>query len=256
VTQGYAEFEFDLPAALQSELIALLDRMSPAPLNRTTTTAIDEVQGVYQLFHNGNLVYIGKTDAEAGLKTRLSRHAKKVLHRPSFTGDVQFKAVRIMVFAAMDLETQLIKHYRSLNTGAASWNGSGFGSNDPGRERETTNKPPQGFDPRYPIDIDLPGDFVPAGYTTVAAALAALKAALPYTIRYETLRSPSGRALPNQPHPDLVTTQVIIPAGSHTVRDLLTLTRAALGPDWQATQFVSHVILYKENRTYKYGTTI
>lgn len=253
---SFQQFEFNLPSALQSELINLLDGMSATPLNKTAAAAIAEVQGVYQLFHNGALVYIGKTDAEAGLKTRLSRHAKKTLHRPTFTGNVTFKAVRIMVFAAMDLETQLIKHYRGPNTGAAAWNGSGFGSNDPGRERETTNKPPKGYDPQYPISIDLPDTYVPEGATTVAEALATLKAAVPYTIRYETLRGASGRALANQPHPDLVTTPMTIPAGPQTVRQLLTLIRTTLGVDWQATSFVSHVILYKETRSYSYGVVI
>lgn len=250
---GYAEFEFDLPSALQDELIRLFDRMHAAPLDVATTSSIEEVQGVYQLFHDGELVYIGKTDAEAGLKTRLSRHAKKILHRPTFAGDVSFKAVRVMVFAAMDLETQLIKHYRGLHAGAASWNGSGFGSNDPGRERETTNKPPKGFDPRYPISIDIPGNYLRTEGMSVAVALAELKSVVPYTIRYETLRGPTGRALANRPHPDLLAARITPPPGPQTVRGLLLAICTALGPNWQATLFPSHVILYKEEQSYKYG---
>lgn len=251
--EGFAEFEFDLPRALKAELIGLLDGMETGLLQTEVTAEVPEAQGVYQLFYADQLVYIGKTDAEAGLRTRLTRHARKILHRPTLIGAVRFKAVRIMVFTAMDLETQLIKHYRAGDAGAAAWNGSGFGSNDPGRERETTNKSPEGFDAQHPINIDIPGALLEPGIVTVAQAVAALKAALPYTLRYETLRNARGRAQRGQPHADLLATKVTITAGPQTARGLMQGIRAALGADWQATAFVSHVILYKENRPYQYG---
>lgn len=251
---GFKEFEFDLPRALKTELISLLDGMGTDPLQPDVTAEVPEAQGVYQLFYDGALVYIGKTDAEAGLRTRLSRHARKIMHRPTLTGAVRFKAVRIMVFTAMDLETQLIRHYRAFNTGAATWNGSGFGSNDPGRERETTNRRPEGFDDQHPINIDLPGEYLAQGTVPVASALAALKAVLPYTLRYETLRDGRGRAQRGQPHADLLAANVTIPPPPHTVRGLMQTIRGALGTDWQATVFASHVILYKESRPYQYGT--
>lgn len=253
---GFAEFEFDLPTALKAELIRLLDAMETGLLHTDVTGSIPEAQGVYQLFHGDELVYIGKTDAQAGLRTRLSRHARKVMHRPTLTGAVRFKAVRIMVFTAMDLETQLIKHYRTENPLWAAWNGSGFGSNDPGRERETTNKSPEGFDDRHPINIDLAAVLLLPGTVTVASALSALKSALPYTLRFETLRTTTGRAQPNKPHPDLLATLVNIPTGRQTVRGLMGLIQGELGSDWQATAFVSHVILYKEARPYRHGTTM
>jgi hypothetical protein len=254
--EGFAEFEFDLPRALRAELISLLDGMATGLLQSDVTDGVPEAQGVYQLFYNDTLVYIGKTDADAGLRTRLTRHARKILHRPTLTGAVRFKAVRIMVFTAMDLETQLIKHYRDGDDGAATWNGSGFGSNDPGRERETTNRAPEGFDAKHPISIDLPGDLLEEGIMTAAAAVMALKRALPYTLRYETRRNAQGRALRGQPHADLLATHVTIPAGVQTVRGLLDRIRSTLGADWQATAFASHVILYKERRTYQYGSAI
>ncbi|WP_031410495.1 GIY-YIG nuclease family protein [Thiomonas sp. FB-Cd] len=254
--EGFAEFEFDLPRALKAELIGLLDGMETGPLQQDVTSEVPEAQGVYQLFYGNTLVYVGKTDAEAGLRTRLSRHARKILHRPTLTGAVSFKAVRIMVFTAMDLETQLIKHYRETANGAAAWNGSGFGSNDPGRQRETTNKSPEGFDAQHPINIDLPAQLIPPGTKTAAAALAELKVALPYTLRYETLRNAQGRAQRGQPHADLLTANVTIPEGSQTVRGLMRIIRTALGTEWQATAFVSHVILYKEQHSYQYGEVI
>lgn len=253
---GFKEFEFDLPGALKAELISLLDRMVTGLLQPDVTTEVPEAQGVYQLYYQDALVYVGKTDAEAGLRTRLSRHARKIMHRPTLTGAVRFRAVRIMVFTAMDLETQLIKHYRALSSDAAVWNGSGFGSNDPGRERETTNRQPEGFDNQHPINIDLPGEYLVPGTVPVATALANLKTVLPYTLRYETLRNERGRAQRNLPHADLLATNVTIPPPPQTVRGLMETIHSVLGPDWQATAFSSHVILYKENRPYQFGTTL
>jgi len=230
--------------------------METEQLRPQTTEEIADAQGVYQLFYGDALVYVGKTDAEAGLRTRLARHAKKILHRPTLAEAVRFKAVRIMVFTAIDLETQLIKHYRKLTGGAVPWNGSGFGSNDPGRERETTNKKPEGFDAQHPIDIDIPGAFVPEGEMTVAAAVSRLKLALPYTLRYETLRNAAGRAKRGQPRAEMLATFVQIPPPPQTVRGLMHVIREALGPAWQATVFPSHVILYEETRDYRYGAII
>ena len=255
--QGFAEFEFDLPKALKAELIRLLDAMGSAPLTQATTCELADAQGVYQLFYNDVLMYVGKTDAESGLRTRLTRHARKVLQRPTLTGAVTFKAVRILVFTAMDLETQLIQHYREVS-GAASvpWNGSGFGSNDPGRRRELTNKNPDGFDAQHPIDIDRQAGWLQPGTMIIAEALADLKSALPYTLRYETLLNAQGRAQRGQPHPDLLAATVIIPPPPQTVRNLMRLFCVGLGPDWQATVFASHVILYKEETRYRFGDRI
>lgn len=253
---GYEPFEFDLPSALNAELVQRLNSMDSAPLTSEVAGKVPEVQGVYQLFHGNELVYIGKTDAEAGLRTRLTRHSKKILHRPSFEGAVYFKAVRVMVFTAMDLETQLIKHYRKGNKKASPWNGSGFGSNDPGQKRESTDKKPEGFDAQYPINIDLPDLYLSAGTTTAAEAVAALKAKLPYTFRYETERNAKGKALPNRPHPELISTHVTVADQPQRIRNLLQMIRAALGDEWQATYFVSHVILYKEKTLYTHGQPI
>lgn len=85
-------------------------------------------------------------------------------------------------------------------------------------------------------------------------ALIALKEALPYTLRYEVTGRHS-MAYRNRPHPDYAV-KVVIPIGPHTVRQLLKLIVQALPPGWQATEFVSHVILYKESRTYAHGTII
>lgn len=234
---GYREFEFDLPGALLDHLVRALDEMEAAPLNVQRLTAVPEAQGVYQLFLDDELVYIGKTDAEAGLLKRLSRHSNKIQHRRSLDpARVSFKAIRIFVFTAMDLETQLIKHY-TANAGT-KWNGSGFGSNDPGRNRD--NSQPGRFDQEFPIDIDrqLSGDF--SGQQAAAAVAAKLKAELPYTFRF--LTRPNSR----QPHAELVDTIVTMPEGAMTARSVIEELVRQLPPGWQATALSAVLILYKE----------
>ena len=151
----------------------------------------------------------------------------------------------------MDIESRVIAHYGS------EWNGSGFGSNDPGRERETTNKPEQGFDALFPIDIDTPLSILQPGETTVHQALVSLKVALPYTLRYELEPGARGsHAYRTRPNIDLPASTVTIPDHPLTIREALQFLVRALPNGWQATYFVSHVILYKENRTYTHGTKI
>jgi hypothetical protein len=155
MTAGYVEFEFDLPGALLVRLIEVLDDLEIGPMLPEIVKMIPEEQGVYQLFLDGVLVYIGKTDADAGLAKRLARHGDKIQHRVGLDpARVSFKAVRLYVFTAMDLETELIRHYGG--TKAVPWNGSGFGSNDPGRNRDTGTYKKEHYDSIFPIDIERP----------------------------------------------------------------------------------------------------
>lgn len=250
MTAGFTAFELDLMKAVLDQLVPRLDNMEGAPLTLENAAGLPDAQGVYILMHEGLVRYVGKTDAEAGLRTRLIRHVRKFEQRNNIQStDVTFKAAQVFVLTAMDVESRLIAHY------SAEWNGSGFGSNDPGRERETTNKPEQGFDARFPINIDLPTEALAPGSYTVHEALMALKLNLPYTLRYETTAKGS-HAFRLKPHPDYVAHQVTIPARPITVRQILKIIVTALPVGWQATEFVSHVILYKETRNYLHGKAI
>jgi hypothetical protein len=247
---GYQEFEFDLPSALLRNLVEVFGAMESALLLPENLVEVPEAQGVYQLLLNGGLTYIGKTDAEAGLRKRLERHARTVQHRRNLDPrEVAFKAVRVFVFTAMDLESQLIKHYGSL--APVAWNNSGFGSNDPGRERDTTNLKPEGFDAQFPVDIDREIDLSLPFPAAAALACAALKDCLPYTFRVQN----AGRGS-RQPHPDLVNTQVIPPPRPYTTRQFVEAILLRLPPGWQATALPSRVILYKEERDYAFGTVV
>lgn len=234
----YTEFEFDLPGALLAHLVEVLDRLEPAPLNGTSLSSVPDEQGVYQLFFDGSLVYIGKTDADAGLNKRLSRHGRKIIHRLGLDPTrVGFKAVRIFVFTAMDLEADLIRHYGGVK--AIEWNGSGFGSNDPGRERDTTKVKPKNYDAKFPIDIDREFLFSIEANETAASSLSRLKDALPYTFRFA---KKSGRT----PHSDMEITILPPMAGPVTARLAIQHIVSAMPVGWQATALLGYVILYKE----------
>jgi len=237
---GYVEFEFDLPGALLSRLIQVLDGLRSAPLSPESLKSIPEEQGVYQLLLDNRVVYIGKTDADAGLHKRLSRHARKTMYRTGLDpAQVSFKAVRIYVFTAVDLESDLIRAYGGVK--AIDWNGSGFGSNDPGRERDTTRVDPENYDAKYPIDIDRDIAFAIDDGELAADALVRLKSALPYTLRYQ---GAGGRN--RQAHQDLLQTKLSPLQGPNSSRNAIKHIVAALPAGWQATALPGYIILYKE----------
>jgi hypothetical protein len=250
MSNGYREFEFDLPQALLTHLILAFDSMESAILTPEAVAAMPEVQGVYLLFHQERLVYIGKTDAQSGLRQRLGRHAWTIQHRKNLNPlDVTFKGIRVFVFTAIDLESQLIQHYRASSP--VAWNYSGFGSNDPGRERDTTNARPEGFDVQFPVDIDRPLLIDLESPSTAFAVLSAMRKNLPYTLRFETATRGSRRG-----HPDLAASSMTLPQPPFTTRDLLYRVLESLPSGWQATLLSGRVVLYKEHRDYAFGEII
>lgn len=247
--EGFREFEFDLPDALLASLIRMFDAMPSTPLLPDNVLQLPEAQGVYQLLHDDEIVYIGKTDAEAGLRQRLDRHAWTIQHRCNLEpAKVFFKAIRVFVFTAIDLETQLISHYGHETT--VSWNKSGFGSNDPGRERDTTKLKVGGFDANFPIDLDRPIQMEGQGVMTAAALLSALRRVVPYTVRAE-----SKPRSPRKPHPDLEV-EMTFDSRSTTAREVVKAVVGALPRGWQATLLPGRIILYKESKTYSAGSVI
>jgi hypothetical protein len=238
---GFRSFEFDLPPALLTQLLEVLGGMERGPLAHEHVSAVvPEAQGVYQLFHNDKLVYVGKTDAESGLRRRLQRHAFTILSRHNLdVAQMTFKAVRVLVFSAMDLETALIRHYRD-NGSPSVWNGSGFGNNDPGRQRDLTTLRADGFDANYPINIDLPIDISDLVSPRPALdLLARVSGRLPYTLRH----AKTAAAL------ELLRAAILAPqAPTTTMRELMTQVVDALPPGWQATKLSGRVILYEERQ--------
>jgi hypothetical protein len=243
--KGYAEFEFDLREALLGKLISTFDAMENAGLTLSVARSLPEAQGVYQILLDNRVIYIGKTDAEAGLRDRLQRHARKILHRRGLDpGRVTFRALRIFVFTPMELEADMIAHYGARSV---SWNGSGFGSNDPGRRRDATELKASHFDILYPIDLDRPLDLPTEDAISAADAFRVLKSSVPYLIRFESIGKTS--------HGDLESAKVKLTKDTTARRAIIEIF-AELASGWQATALPGHVIIYKEARSYTHGAVI
>lgn len=241
---GYAEFELDIPEVMRTELPKYFDTLAAEPLIEANIAEIPQnAQGAYMLFLKDVLVYVGKTDAQAGFRNRLLRHSYNVQHRKNLNpADVGFKAIRIFVFSNFDLETMLIEEAEK-KLGRPAWNFSGFGSNDPGRNRE--NQEPAQFDIDYPVDIDRSIDFFGPGTYNLLDAILRLKEGLPYLFRYDT----GGRNY-RLGHPEMGTGKVTIPVGEITTRTVINEIVSNLPSDWQVTVLPNRVILYKENIVY------
>jgi hypothetical protein len=251
---GYGEYEINVERILTDELPSVLDKIGVAPLTAEAVEAIPAgAKGAYVLYENGKPVYAGKTDARHGFRSRLTRHRYTIQHRAGFDhSTIGFKAVRIMVFSNFDVEAILIKEMRRRDKTALAWNYSGFGSNDPGHNRE--GQEPSDFDLERPINIDKPLDFLEPGEIALLPLLIKLKDELPYYFRYET--DPGKNKRPSYykvGHADQrAAPTVTVPAGNPTLRELLKIVLTALPSGWRATVFPGRVILYKESQDYKY----
>jgi len=241
---GYDDLEFDLPTALLHAILGKLDTIEPGALTEDAIAHLPEEQGIYALYLKDplRLVYVGKTDSEAGLRHRLLRHARKLVGRQNIApGDVLFRAVRVFVFTAMDIESALIGHHGGV--AAVPWNGSGFGSNDPGKERDTTTYKADHWDTNYPIMLDeCFVDFEPGSYP-VSEVMRRLKAGLPFLLRYE--RPGKGRS---SFHPDFESSHIIVSKKAMTTRETLEAVMLSLPKGWHATAVPSHIIVYKNDR--------
>lgn len=245
----YANFEIDIVSALADQLLMAFASLETAPLAREGVDELHKGQGVYQLYHLGILVYAGKAD---NLAKRLGEHLVKITGRQKISiAEVRFKCLYVhQNWTALAPESTLIKHYRRTDENVCVWNGNGFGPHDPGRDRETTNKPPDGFDSMYPInDGWVTG--IKAGKYNGRDLLIKLKEDLPFLFRYETKNPQAWK----RGHPDYNDAVISVPNDDMTAREILRAIAKQL-PGWQATAFPSHMILYKERLSYKHGDVL
>ena len=254
MNDGYAELEFDLPRALLTDIVALLDGMSAAELNASNLKPVSNAPGVYALGlkATGELLYIGKAESSKGLLNRLLRHMRKLDGRQNINpSDIHFKAVRIFVFAAMDLEAALISHYGG--DGKLPWNHSGFGSNDPGQQRDTTTYKRDHFDTQHPIRLDHCFVQLKVGKQPVAEVMQCLKEGLPYLLRFQRPNVSSRNSF----EPDYLASDIDIQRPDMTTREVLELCMSALPSGWHTTALPSHVICYKnDDRRFPSGILI
>ena len=245
---AYQEFELDLKRALLDYLPPVLDNLQPAALTKEHVLSLPEAaQGVYMLLEGGVPMYIGKTDAKHGFRNRLLRHFWTLSARQNINlAEVQYKAVRILVFTTVNVEKAMIDHY--LGSNEMSWQNSGFGSNDPGHRRE--GQKPSVFDKKYPVNIDMPLDFVAPGERTALELLIELKEGLPFDLRYEADPGVDGSHQHTTGHADQRENRLNVPTRGMTLRELLKVVIVPAMPDgWTATVFPGRVILYTESMT-------
>ncbi len=240
---GYDEFEIDIEAVLRQELPKFFDSIEATPLTPEHVQALpDKTKGAYMLFYGDDLipVYAGKTDSDHGFRDRLKRHAWTVQGRKNLDpADMRFKAVRIMVFAVLDVEAILIKYMKKEVPNALSWNNSGFGSNDPGKERDTQK--PAKFDRAFPIDFDFQVQDLPTGTMALATYLNAVSKGTPFLIRSEDV-----------PEDITITAHNSIDRLSNVMADVMSV----LPKTWQCTVLFGRVILYPRHQEYKFNQKV
>ena len=126
-------FDFDLDRGIRTQVVEKLEASPPLPLAK----GVGPVRsGVYALYLQGDLVYIGKaskgtTKSKRTLRERLNEHVGKINGRENISiAEMQCRyltfASEWWVFAA---EFALITYYQP------EWNASGFGSKTPGSGR-------------------------------------------------------------------------------------------------------------------------
>ncbi|MEU9981665.1 Eco29kI family restriction endonuclease [Streptomyces sp. NPDC050856] len=232
-------FRLSITKALGDQLAEALERLESAELSERNLAALEERPGVYQLYHKGSLVYVGKADQRhKGLPGRLRNHLRKLSGRRNIDpADISFRCLYVDEdFSALAPEQLLINHHRSR--GGIPWNNSGFGSKDPGRRRDRTVLKKDHFDVQYPINLEARLHGLPVGEVDLRSYLRSLKTALPYNFRYAEPVDPGD-------------TTLRVPDGEPTADEALRVASAALPASWQITALLNYVIMYEEDQHYK-----
>jgi len=238
------EFRLSISQALTDQLREHLDKLTPAPLTPGNLALLDKRQGVYQLYKDDELVYVGS--ASVTLPHRLGQHMRKISGRQNVSIE---EAAFTCLYVDEDLtvlapEERLIRV--SQGEGSAPWNTNGFGNNDPGRRRDESHVSATHFDSLYPIDLEWPCATIEAGDRTAAVLLAEMKQALPFVLRYENTAGSKA---------EYEAVDVSVPADGMAAEALLELIAAAL-PGFQLTALPGYVIFYREKRNYPSGRVI
>lgn len=230
-----AEFRLSITRALADQLERSLATLSPQPLTRDNIDALPPRAGVYQLYLGDDVVYIGK--AESSLPVRLRKHFTKISGRKNIDPtEVGFTCLFVDEdLSAVAPERTLIDRYKAA--GLAPWNFNGFGSNDPGQNRDTTVFEKDHFDVRFPAGLDWVCQDIPAGSYVASDLLKRVKKSLPYLFRYQRATF----------HDRL---NVTVPHEAPTADELFTVLGAAIAaydPKWQIVALPGYVIMYPKN---------
>lgn len=140
-------FDFDLDRGIREQVIEKLESSPAIPFAKDIGP---RESGLYALYYEGELAYIGKatkefTKSNRTLKARLNEHFSKLSARAAV--DMQKLSCRYLVFESdwwvVAAEVALIRHL------APPWNGSGLGSKTPGEGRPGTTRISK-FDQLFP----------------------------------------------------------------------------------------------------------
>jgi hypothetical protein len=180
----HATYTFDFLTTVSKQLVERLDALPVTPIqaNLDALAAFQQqtgfFQGVYVIHEGTTPRYPGKAD---NVHTRLKQHLRKLSGRRNVVlGDVGYKALLLdksMGTAAN--EEILIRLYEAEHD--AMWSGGGFGTKDPGKERDTTA--PNLFDRDHPIIADFAVPNI-NDQETIGTLFVKMKRGLPYVFRY------------------------------------------------------------------------
>jgi hypothetical protein len=235
-----SEFKLRITKALADQLAETLDPLVPASLTADAIADLVEPRpGVYQLYHRGALVYVGK--ASRNLRDRLSDHQRKLSGRRNIDLlDVRFKCAYVDEdLDAAAPETLLIKKYQAV--GEIPWNNNGFGSHDQGRNRDHQVIKESHFDAHFPIDLDYEVTLDGVSWA-LAELLERVNALAPYTVRREKKDTSALQVLQEI----VITIDTVT-----TVGRVIERTVRALPEGWQATVLPGALILYPESTVYQ-----
>lgn len=243
---GCGEFEFDMANPLFEQIRHDFELLEFVELVGPNLDGMENRPGVYGLTVGGEIVYVGKADRN--VVSRLWKHRRQLSGRRGIRPEeVQFRCLYLaQTWNPLSPEEHLIKRYRP------AWNSSGFGPNDPGRNRDKTNLKENHWHVRYPLDPDWVCEGIEAADYDVFDLLRLVASHAPYWVRFQgNKRSAEGEssAQYEEAQEDYRSAaKVLVPRSGMTVEQLLLLAVAALPrPDtWQLTQLPSHILLYKE----------
>ncbi|WP_059009837.1 GIY-YIG nuclease family protein [Streptomyces specialis] len=229
-TRYHKDFTLSITKALGDQLAAALKGLDRAPLTEENIARLKEKPGVYQLYLNGEFVYVGKADKS--LPARLRNHLRKISGRRNISpAEMAFSCLYVAEdFSALAPEQLLITHHKGQ--GNIPWNNNGFGNKDPGRQRDHTI--PNRFDVKFPIDLDRPVEGLSPGETTLRELLETIKVGLPYNFRYGTSE-------------EFKTRSVHVPAAGLTADQVFRLVSAETPAKWQITALMGYVIMYDDS---------
>ncbi|MFJ6212443.1 GIY-YIG nuclease family protein [Streptomyces sp. NPDC092296] len=228
----HKDFTLSITKALGDQLAAALDGLDRAPLNEDSIKELKERAGVYQLYLNGEFVYVGKADKS--LPSRLRNHLRKISGRRRIAlEEMTFSCLYVAEdFSALAPEQLLISHHKEM--GNIPWNNNGFGNKDPGRQRDSTILKQSHFDVQFPIDLDRPIEGLEPGEIALPDLLEKTKTGLPYNFRY-------GRSA------DFKKWLVQVPEAPVTADEVFRLISAEIPEKWQITALMGYVIMYDDS---------